>query len=430
MRLKGRWAAMILSLVRAACLLGCGWCAAMGAPAAFAGQAAHRLQPPPAIAPSARIAVEPLGFRPPSRFYLAYRVPSATLDFVDDTHLLFTFHSATLMHREEKEPEDDEDQTIAAVLLEVPSGKVVERTTWRLHDKGRYLWALGRGRFLERERNTLYLLDHSVKGDFLAQRVPYLRPEGELVSVQFSPGRNSMVVEYREAVEEAKSSAQSMASAPTLGDVPRRPAHRVHLLVVDTEAGKVEKSAELPHAVALPLIAGGYLDVEQGKGRLWDVVLKPFGGEPRKLVEVTSLCQPEPEALSEQVFLTQLCIPYTSDHLMQAYDLDGHKLWEQQWEGRYVWGSFDYAVDGSRFAYESIQLDHPITSLDPVDDNAMTGQPVGVFDVANGGLRLVSGADPILSAGQNYALSADGEHFAVLRNGAIEVYKLPPAAVR
>ena len=71
-----------------------------------------------------------------------------------------------------------------------------------------------------------------------------------------------------------------------------------------------------------------------------------------------------------------------------------------------------------------------IPSLDPVDENAMTGQPIGVFDVADGGLRLVSGADPILSAGQNYALSADGERFAVLRDGAIEVYKLPPATVR
>ena len=357
MCLRGRRAAKILRRVRPWWLLGCGGFAALYAVAAWAGQAAHRLQPPPAIAPSAHIPVEPLGFRPPSRFYLTYRVPSATLDFVDDTHLLFTFHSATLMHREEKQPEEDEDQTIAAVLLEVPSGKVVERTSWRLHDKGRYLWALGRGRFLERERNTLYLLDHSEKGDFLAQRVPYLRPNGELVSVQFSPGRNSMVVEYREAVEETKSATQPLA--PTLGDLPSRPAHRVRLLVVDTEAGKVEKSAELSHAVALPLIAGGYLDVEQGKGKLWNVMLKPFGGEPRKLAEVTSLCQPEPEALSEHVFLTQLCLPYTSDHLMQAYDLDGHKLWEQQWEGRYIWGSFDYAVNGSRFAYESIRLDHP-----------------------------------------------------------------------
>jgi hypothetical protein len=390
------------------------------------GSTVHRLQAPPPVPPSARIPVEPLGFRPPSRFYLAFRVPSATLDFVDDSHLLFTFHQAMLMHREEKDPEDDEDQTIAAVLLQLPEGKVVERTSWRLHDKGRYLWSLGGGRFLERERDTLYLLEHLPGKDFLTSRTPYIKPEGRLVSVQFSPDRSCMVVEYREEIDNQETSP----GQPTLGDVPRRHAHTVHLLVVDTRVGKIEKAATVPEAVALPLLGSGYLEMQQSRGKLWKISLQPFGGEPRRLVEVTSGCQPSLQALSEQAFMAQLCIPNTTDYLMQAYDLDGKKLWEQTWEGRYVWGSFDYAENGTRFAYESVELDHPIGTLDPVDENSITGQPVGVFDVADGTLRLVSGADPILSAGQNYALSADGERFAVLRNGAIELYKLPPAPVR
>ncbi len=407
---------------RWACLLACGL---LVSAAAGAGPTAHRLQAPPPIPPVTHIPVESLGFRAPSRFYLAFRVPSATLDFVDDTHLLFTFHQATLMHREEKEPEDDEDQTIAAVLLELPGGKVVERTTWRLHDKGRYLWALGHGRFLERERNTLYLLEFAPGRSLLLSRTPYLKPEGKLVSVQFSPGRSHMVVEYREETE-----PEPDAGRPTLGDVPQRHAHKVRLLVVDTEVGKVEKNSTVSEAITLPLLGSGYLEMEQGKGKLWKISLKPFGEEPRKLVEVTSNCQPGLQALSEQAFMAQLCIPNTSDYLMQAYDLDGKKMWEQQWEARYVWGSFDYAANGSRFAYESVQLDHAVATLDPVDEHSITGQPVGVFDVADGGLRLVSEADPILSAGLTYALSADGERFAVLRDGAIEVYRLPPAAVR
>jgi len=41
----------------------------------------------------------------------------------------------------------------------------------------------------------------------------------------------------------------------------------------------------------------------------------------------------------------------------------------------------------------------------------------------------VKTATPILSAGQNYALSADGRRFAILREGAIEIYDLPPVSV-
>jgi hypothetical protein len=39
---------------------------------------------------------------------------------------------------------------------------------------------------------------------------------------------------------------------------------------------------------------------------------------------------------------------------------------------------------------------------------------------------MVRDVTPVLTAGQNVALSPDGTRFAVLRNGAIEVYDLPP----
>jgi hypothetical protein len=43
---------------------------------------------------------------------------------------------------------------------------------------------------------------------------------------------------------------------------------------------------------------------------------------------------------------------------------------------------------------------------------------------------MTTTASPILTAGQNFALSEDGERLAVLREGAIEIYKVPspPAA--
>jgi hypothetical protein len=65
--------------------------------------------------------------------------------------------------------------------------------------------------------------------------------------------------------------------------------------------------------------------------------------------------------------------------------------------------------------------------MDPIDETNIVNQMVGVFDTQTGQLRLVKNATPILSAGQNYALSPDGLRFAVLRDGAIEVYDLPPA---
>ena len=78
-----------------------------------------------------------------------------TLHYVDDKHLLVTFVVHRLIPRLRDEPEDDQDRVTDAVLLELPTGKVLARTTWHLHDHGQYLWNLGHGHFLLRIRDTL-----------------------------------------------------------------------------------------------------------------------------------------------------------------------------------------------------------------------------------------------------------------------------------
>jgi hypothetical protein len=81
-----------------------------------------------------------------------------TVDFVDKDHLLITFGVRRLMKREPDPPPDDDDRTVGAVLVELPSGKVLARTEWRLHDRWQYLWNLGHGRFLLRVRDSLTIL--------------------------------------------------------------------------------------------------------------------------------------------------------------------------------------------------------------------------------------------------------------------------------
>jgi hypothetical protein len=105
----------------------------------------------------------------------------------------------------------------------------------------------------------------------------------------------------------------------------------------------------------------------------------------------------------------------------------GTILWQDRWQARYIWPTFQFAENGSRFAYSSLEIDHSVGTMDPIGEDDVQAQMVGVFDTATGKLALVKAASPVLSAGHNYALSADGSRFAILREGAIEVYNLPPA---
>jgi hypothetical protein len=382
---------------------------------------------PPAMAPKAsvRILVEPLGFVPPARFFMPFRVPAVTLDFLDATHLLFTFHIAKLMRREAGDPKEDQDQTIRALVLTLPAGKIEAEGTWRLHDRDRYLWALGDGYFLMRKRNTLYI------GDKTLTLKDWLHPEGTLASVQTSPDNSTLVAEFATPDKTYDEEGNRPLDAPTLGDdVTRFPEKQQEysLLVIDTKGRTAKRGGHLHHAVTLPMVEGGYLVAQQGKGKLWDVRLASFTDEPRSITSVTSTCQPHVQPLSEQSFLALSCLPFSSDHLADAYDLQGHKLWEQIWQSRFAWGTFAYSAAGNRFAYGSIEVNHELANLDPVDESSILGQPVGVFNVLTGKPDTVLDATPILTAGENFALSPDGDKLAILRGGAIEIYDLPPLA--
>ncbi len=377
------------------------------------------------LKPSARIPVEPLGYVPPPHLFVGYRVPSATLGFLDADHLLFTFHVAKLMRREPDDPKDDQDQTIRAVVLSLPGGKVESEGTWRLHDRGQYLWPLRNGTFLLRQRDTLYL------GDKRLVLQPFLHAEGQLAGVALSPDAGTLIAQYAKPVETINEEGDRTGSVPTLGDdAPRFPekAKQYTMLVVDTEAHKVRRSGRVAHPVALPLLGDGYLNIQQAKGKQWRVVQSTFGGETHPVVTVTSTCEPKLQSISRDAFLTLSCLPTSSDHLVEAFDAEGKKLWEQVWQSRFTWGSFAYSDTGNRFVYGTVEVNHELATLDPVDADSIVGQPVGAFSVASGKIDAVLDASPILTAGGNFALSPDGNTLAILRDGAIELYVLPPVA--
>jgi hypothetical protein len=169
------------------------------------------------------------------------------------------------------------------------------------------------------------------------------------------------------------------------------------------------------------------LDLLEGKGQgLWVMRDVPFHGEPRVVAQVKSSCQPSARPLSASVALMVGCYGDGEEREVIAVSTDGGELWRDHWQNRFVWGWFDSAVNGSRFVYESVAVTRPISTFDALYPEDIQGQMAGVYDTESGKLVLVKDASPVLTAGQNVALSPDGKRFAILRKGAIEIYDLPP----
>jgi hypothetical protein len=182
-------------------------------------------------------------------------------------------------------------------------------------------------------------------------------------------------------------------------------------------------------AVRVPLLGDGIADVLEGKQLgTWVARDVPFEGTPRFFAEIKSSCRPTVQPVSATVALIMGCYQADADRPVIAVTTSGLELWQDHWGSRYVWGWFDYAQNGSRFAYESVVASHPISAFDALDPEDISQQLAGVYDTESGKLVLVRDATPVLTAGQNIALSADGRRFAVLRHGAIEIYDLPPVS--
>jgi hypothetical protein len=378
--------------------------------------------PDQALPPRVRIEVGPLGYMPPSKSYVTYGFSLATLDFIDADHLLFTFRVHSLMKRIPDDPGNDDDQTIRAEVIEIASGKVLKQADWRMHDRARYLWPLKDGRFLVRQRNSLFLTDRGL------ELRPYMTFENTLDAVHLSPGRGLMLIEVEKLLPPEDPSANS---GPSPGDTPAPATRRKRVELSLLHPGETTPIAEteVPRVIDMALFDDGFLDIKDGpEHNQWAITRAPFHGKPGTVGFIRSTCKPSLQPLSDDVVLAEHCSPNRTlgDREVTVLSVTGAVLWRDHWAPKYILPSFDYAQNGSRFAYESLEVNREIVNMQSFGDDDVVGQPVGVFDTLTGKLDLVRDATPVLTGGHNFALSADGRQFAILRDGAIEIYDLPP----
>jgi hypothetical protein len=386
------------------------------APQQPAARPAQKKPADPGPQPTTRIDVAPLGYAPPSAFYLTYRLTSASLSFIDDDHLLFSFRVGGLLKRLPSDRDGDDDQQIRVMVLDAHTGDVLRQTEWRMHDRSQYLWPFPDGKFLVRVRDSLFLMDDSLV------LKPYLSFDSALREIRVSPDRRMLVVERDDPPKLALPSADPQEPET------RNPV-KVEVLTSGSTSATVLKETQSP--VNVPLVADGILDTVEGNQLAAYAVREvPFAGTPKILAQVRSTCQPTLDPVSAHVALVVGCYQAADDHPVVAINTDGKELWREQWDNKYVWEWFTSAQNGSRFAYESIQVARPISVFDELDESDISAQLVGVYDTESGKLVMVRNTSPVLTAGQNVSLSPDGQRFAVLRNGAIEIYDLPPVSAR
>ncbi len=372
--------------------------------------------------PTLRIPVEPLGYRPPGKLYLLARFSSGSLDFLDATHLLLTFREPRLLLREQGS--DGMEQVIHAAVLELPTGRLVAEDQWLLHDRARYLWRLRNNEVMLRIGSRLFEVDSSL------HLKPLLTSSTALEEVETSPDGNLLVVESELEKHTPEEHTRLAKKAADSGSGP--PHEDVQIRMIRLDQRKVMLNAHADLAGELPATVDGFFTQERLKDDVWNIRFHPYekpeptGGDV--VAKIDSACEPSEKVLNQQSVLVLSCPHGHGDRFVSAYSLHSEKLWDGRWQSNFTWPAFRMAQDGQSVAISWLALNHPVSAIDPINDDEVQNQVLSVLDSRTGSLRLALLLRPIVSAGGNFALSADGNRLAVLNHGAVEVYDLPAPA--
>jgi hypothetical protein len=380
----------------------------------------------PSVAPSFSIPIEPLGFSPPGSLYLGARNTMASLDFIGENKLLFTFRVPGLLHRDTTSSEEDERQ-IRAIVLDLPQGTVEAEQVWTVHDRARYLWMLKDGHFLLRDRNELK------EGDLSLNLKPFLKFPGALEWIEVDPTQQYIVSNSQEpppAKPQTGDPVTAPNTAPSMDledrDSGRTPEVVVRILRRDT--GKVILLSRVRRAVHLPINDLGYLDDLEGARWQRILNLNYFDGGSRVLGSMESECEPRDDFVSAREILITGCSQAGGDRLV-AMNTDGKVLWIDVTPPVAVWPEVVMAQNGRRIVRETLGVTHAITAYASLGSDDIKGQWVTVYDAATGDMALETQASPVLDAGGNAAISPSGRRVAVVNSGAIQVFDLPEPPV-
>jgi len=379
----------------------------------------------PSIPPDWTIPTDALGFSPPGALYLGERNSLASLDFMGEDRLLFTFRVPALLRRKPGEAGDSDQREIRAVVLALPNGTVESEANWLVHDRARYLWMLRNGHFLLRDRKSL------VEGDISLKLTPFLDFPGPLLSVELDPSQQFLVTNSREPLN-AGANAPAAGPASTgvdTSDTSGANEPDLVLRILQRKSGQVMLVTRVHDLGHLPINNQGYLENLRGDGMDWSLEMNFFTGGRQPMGSVKSTCMPDSQFISDDEVLTTACADLGDDALV-AMTSSGEKLWIDVVPDRQVWPILIKSAGGQRIARESLYVSHSITAYAPLGDDEIKGQWLQVLDSATGKLAFESPVSPILDAGGNVALSPSGRRVAVLNGGAIQVFELPaPPAV-
>lgn len=377
------------------------------------------------LRPELRIPVYNLGYQPPGELPAFQYYSLVSLHYVDANRLLFTFNTIGLVRRDTECSVQDSERLVRAVVLDLPTGKPVKQTEWKLYDFSNFLWALGDGQFLLRRCSQLYRMDASLNPS------PFINLGGSLVALGLSPDRSVVLLEEEPVKPAAKpqqnGTGASMLSQQALSMLGSQSKPELDMDFIRVHPLGIIARSHVPFAVDLPILSDGFLESLGASHQQWDIVEQSYQDVQRKVATIHSFCGPRLTAVTDKIFIAQMC-PKSDQMAYQGFTTQGTLLWQIPFNQDRVQPRFTWTRDGAHFAIETLHATHPMAALDPLSSEGIDAEILDIYNTQTGTLIASLRISPVYTGGRNVDFSPDGTHIAVLREGAIEIYSLDALA--
>ena len=396
--------------------------------------------------PVVTVPLEPLGFTGVPDRFAGGLATMYSMHFVDGTHVLLTWSAHSLMPRLPDAAPGDDDRTVAAVLVELPSGKVLARTEWRTRDRGQYLYALGGGRFLLRVRAKLTEIEpmrRLAAGQEAFKQRPFLELGRPIGYISVSAGGDLLTVETvpKRRDKNAVVLVDDSALNGEEGDTERRAPIQIHFYRLREDGAGKQSAAELtpvsagvissPALVNEPVTSEGYLIINKESANSFNFDFRSHAGKRMELAAYDSSCYPSPYWVSRSEFIAFGCRGDATRVELGGFNLRGEFGWLQTFSDKLVSPTITTSPGVGRFALERV-LTTPgaFVDQDNLTPEVITGQEIEVVQNYDGRVITKLQASPVQRAGQNFDFSPDGTLLGLVRAGNLEIYQLPALTLK
>ena len=357
------------------------------------------------------IAIRPLGYAPRPHREIGELDNDDSLVWLGSHQLMVAFNPHKLIPRDGSTASGATLRRIHAVVLDLPTQKIVSTADWDLPDTQPYLWQLSNNRVLVHLENELRILGEDMN---VETRIPL---DGPLAFVRTSPNGELMAV----AVIHERHSPELHRRLRDALD--RDPDEDVHIRILDNNFQTVAQATSSREIMPPIMLNEGQVRLLAAPEAKYRLEMLPWEGDAVTIARFTSGCLPSVSSFSPDLLFVATCSPQSRIHEYRVLRPNGavvlHGKSDPQNLGQGVLGA------NHKFAVKVLHAKHAIVDGSTFHGADLDSAEIRIFRSEDGvHLITVHTELPPPTRGA-FALSSNGAQLAVLSDAKITLFSLP-----